>query len=119
MKTTIVPVLSGSSKRASIKKLTLQGNGRLLRCAAEDSRSHSRAETIATRTRGAKKIAIQLVILPSVESVTCPLLALSRHWVVPRICQLSGVKRTWDGAVQMSAFDPNGHYVRLLGCPLS
>ena len=36
----------------------------------------------------------------------CPLLALSGHGSMHRTCPLMGVKRTWAGAVQMSAFDP-------------
>src|SRR5262249_34555281 len=34
-----------------------------------------------------------------------PLLALTGHALVHRKCPLSGVKRTWAGAVQMSAYD--------------
>jgi hypothetical protein len=36
----------------------------------------------------------------------CPLLALSGHAEHTAECPLSGVKRTWVGALQMSAFDP-------------
>jgi hypothetical protein len=36
----------------------------------------------------------------------CPLLALSGHPSSADQCPLSGVKRTWRIAVQMSAFDP-------------
>src|SRR5262245_13414155 len=36
-------------------------------------------------------------------------LAQSRHGLVHCECPLSGVKRTWAGAVQMSAFDPKRH----------
>src|SRR5262249_1179469 len=35
-----------------------------------------------------------------------PLLAQSGHPVLRSTCPLSGVKRTWAGALQMSAFDP-------------
>src|SRR5262249_49699199 len=34
-----------------------------------------------------------------------PLLALTGHFILHCQCPLSGVKRTWAGAVQMSAFD--------------
>jgi hypothetical protein len=37
---------------------------------------------------------------------TCLLLAQSRHELVHCTCPLSGVKRTWPIAVQMSAYDP-------------
>ena len=36
----------------------------------------------------------------------CPLLAQSGHTELHCTCPLLGVKRTWAGAVQMSAFDP-------------
>ena len=36
----------------------------------------------------------------------CPLLALSGHELVRCTCLLSGVKRTWLFATQMSAYDP-------------
>ena len=35
----------------------------------------------------------------------CPLMALSRHFVHPVVCQLSGVKRTYLTHAPMSAFD--------------
>src|SRR5262249_10995359 len=35
-----------------------------------------------------------------------PLMALSSHSSRAHECPLSGVKQTWAGAVQMSAFDP-------------
>ena len=37
----------------------------------------------------------------------CPLLAQSGHTELHCTCPLSGVKRTWLFAAQMSAFDPN------------
>jgi len=36
----------------------------------------------------------------------CPLMTHSRHSACASGCPLLGVKRTWAGAVQMSAFDP-------------
>src|SRR5262249_17239589 len=41
-----------------------------------------------------------------VTNASWPLLAQRRHRVVHCTCLLLGVKRTWAGAVQMSAFDP-------------
>src|SRR5262245_40179867 len=35
----------------------------------------------------------------------CPLLALTGHWPLHCTCPLSAVKRTWAGAMHMSAFD--------------
>jgi hypothetical protein len=36
----------------------------------------------------------------------CPLMTQSGHPKLQRTCPLSGVKRTWRFAAQMSAFDP-------------
>src|SRR5215831_6404773 len=36
----------------------------------------------------------------------CPLLAHSRHGLLHCTCPLSGVKRTWVGALHVSAYDP-------------
>src|SRR5262249_949934 len=43
------------------------------------------------------------------HQLQCPLLAQSRHARVHRKCPLSGVRRTWTGAVQMSALTQSGH----------
>jgi hypothetical protein len=47
----------------------------------------------------------QIDICQAVE-FGCPLLAVSGHFLLHRECPLSGVKRTWLFAAQMSAFDP-------------
>jgi signal transduction histidine kinase len=47
------------------------------------------------------------------RSAQCPLLAQSRHELLHRTCQLSGVKRTWLSHRKMSAYDPKR---RLAGC---
>jgi hypothetical protein len=40
------------------------------------------------------------------DLLVCPLMALSGRSQVSRQCLLSGVKRAWACALQMSAYDP-------------
>jgi hypothetical protein len=53
---------------------------------------------------GQQETAVQL--LASTCTDRCPLLALSGHELVRCTCPLSGAKRTWRFALQMSANDP-------------
>jgi len=46
------------------------------------------------------------VLWRKIRRSQCPLLAHSRHALVHCKCPLSGVKRTWLFAAQMSAYDP-------------
>src|SRR5262245_27936691 len=40
------------------------------------------------------------------QATRCPLLAQTGHFCLHRTCPLSGEKRTWASALQMSAYDP-------------